>query len=285
MDQAVTPNRPGMRLLWVVPLAIAVYLLGMTLSGALLAATPLEPVQIPQEIPVAWAVVSVALLILGVTPIAVGLSGGVFSRWLVLAVFLYLVHTASTAIETRTFTKLGGQGFSIVFGALPAVAGAAVLSALARVREVAPSLNKVQLSGGLAWRLGVGWLAFPASYLCFGILIAPFAIAAYSREDSFVIPPMGLIVLVQAVRSVLFLLPTLAVIERWSGSRLSLWLVLGWAHWALVGLAGLVIPLDFFGPQMRLIHALEIGATSFLYSGILVTVLPLGGGPTGRSRT
>jgi hypothetical protein len=88
-----------------------------------------------------------------------------------------------------------------------------------------------------------------------------------------VIPPIGTIIAVQSIRSTLYLLATLAVIERWQGTRLGLWLALGWAHWALVGLAGLVLPLEFMGPNLRLIHALEIGADSFAYTGIVVALL------------
>lgn len=126
----------------------------------------------------------------------------------------------------------------------------------------------------MAWRLTLGWLAFPAVYLFFGIMISPLVVPSYSAPESMVVvPPMRWILAVQAIRSVLFLLPTLAVMERWTDNRLTLWLALGWAHWALVGLAGLVIPTEIMTPKLRLVHSLEIGADSFAYAGLLVLLL------------
>jgi hypothetical protein len=130
------------------------------------------------------------------------------------------------------------------------------------------------ISTGLAWRLAVSWLAFPVAYFVFGVIVAPLVIEPYSAEDGMlVLPLLRTVIATQAIRSMLYLLPTLAVMERWTGSRFGLWLALGWAHWALVGLAGLVMPNEIIGPKLRFWHSLEIGADSFLYTGILILVL------------
>ncbi|MEX2308545.1 MAG: hypothetical protein WD738_13170 [Pirellulales bacterium] len=181
---------------------------------------------------------------------------------------------AQNAIELTVFSKFGGEGYTAALGLLPALLCAGVLTAIRPVSGISLGLVDGQSGAGLAGRLALCWLAFPAVYFVFGALIAPFVIEAYSAEDGMlVIPPLRTILAVQAIRSTLYLLPTLAVIERWTGTRLGLWLALGWAHWALVGLSGLVIPNEFMSPELRLIHALEIGADSFAYTGILVALL------------
>lgn len=266
------------RPLWVVPSAAVVYVIAQAVTGTVLSRAPLEPPQMPQAVGagrlMAWGLVSAFVIALGVAPLARRLGGGLIARWSVLAAFIYLVYTVNTAIETVIFTRIGGQAWMAANGLPPALFCAAVLAMIRPVGDAPPDLAGWQSGGGLAWRLAVAWLAFPAAYLVFGMLIAPFVIDAYSTDNSLiVIPPIGTIVAVQLVRSMLFLLPTLAVIERWTGGRLGLWLVLAWAHTALVGLAGLVIPSDLFTPTLRLTHSLEIAADSFVYMGITVAVL------------
>lgn len=266
-----------MRILWIVPLAAAAHLFGQPLSAMALQSVNLAPPQIPlagtsgQQ--AAWGLLSALILAAGMTPLARQLRGRLVTRWLVLAAFLYLLNTANTTIELAIFSKFGGEGHIAALGVLPALLCAGVLTAIRPVSGNSLGLVDAQSGAGWAGRLALGWLAFPAVYFFFGILIAPFVIEAYSAENSMIVlPPMRAIIAVQAIRSMLFLLPSLAVIERWTGTRLGLWLALGWAHWALVGLSGLVMPLEFMSPQVRLIHALEIGADSFVYAGILVAL-------------
>ncbi len=267
------------RTLWIVPLAAVSYLIGQALSGMMLASTSLTPPQVPQDASssgerLVWGVASALFIAAGLAPLALHLRGRLFERWLVLAAFLYFVNAVNTAIELVIFSKLGGEGFMAAMGVLPALLCAGLLTVIRPAGGSSLGIVDFQSSSGLAWRLALAWLAFPAVYFVFGALIAPLVIEAYSAPDSvIVVPPIRTIIAVQTIRSMLFLLPTLAVIERWTDTRLGLWLALGWAHWALVGLSGLVIPNDFMSPTLRLIHALEIGADSFAYAGILVALL------------
>lgn len=274
------------RPLWVVPLAATAHVAGQALASIVLASSSLERPNLPHAVGmgqlVAWGWISSAFISLGVAPLSRWLRGGLFTRWLVLSAFIFLVNKANAAIEMTIFTTIGGQAYLAASGVLPALLCAGVLVAIPPVRSEAPSLADDRSSGGLAWRLAVGWLAFPTAYLIFGMLIAPLVIDSYlSDESMLIVPPMGTILGVQAIRSVLFLLPTLAVIERWTGNRLGLWLALGWSHWALVGLAGLVMPNELLSVNLRLVHSLEIGAASFAYTGIMVAVLAAGCSPGG----
>lgn len=272
------PDAGRLRPLWIVPSAAIAYVIAQAVIGAILSQTPLQPPQIPPAASpgqlMAWSLASAIIIALGIAPLARRLTGGFLTRWSVLAAFIYFVYTANTAIETIVFTKIGGQAWMVASGLPPALLCAGVLTTIRPISGLSPSLAGAHPGGGLAWRLAVAWLAFPATYFVFGILIAPLVIDAYSTENSLiVIPPIGTILAVQLIRSMLFLLPTLAVIERWTAGRLTLWLALGWAHTALVGLAGLVMPSDLFTPTLRLTHSLEIAADSFAYIAIVVAVL------------
>jgi hypothetical protein len=266
------------RVLWIAPLAAIAYMTAQALAAMALESVPFSPPQISpigstgQQ--VAWGLVSALIISTGIAPLARHVQGRFVARWFVLAAFLYLLNTANTAIELTVFSRFGGQAYTAALGVLPALICAGVLTAIRPVDGTPLELAVGQSGAGLAARLAVCWLAFPVVYFVFGALISPFVIEAYSQEGGMiVIPPVSTIIAVQAIRSTLFLLPTFAVIERWTGTRLGLWLALGWAHWALVGLWGLVVPVEFMSPQLRLIHAMEIGVDSFAYTGILITLL------------
>jgi hypothetical protein len=264
------------RLAWIAPLAAVAYVLAQAVAAALLTGMSMAAPRISHGATpgqqMAWALASAAILVIGLVPLAPRLSGGFVPRWLVLAVFLYSVNAVNNAIEVTIFTRLGGGGYVAALAVLPALLCTALLA------TVRPPGGLVSLVGqppaaGLAWRLALAWLAFPAAYLTFGALVSPLVIQSYSVEGGvLVLPPMRVIIGVQAIRSVFFLLPTLAVVERWTGGRLGLWLALGWAHWLLVGLFGLVMPNDFMTPTLRLVHSLEIGADSFAYTGVVVAL-------------
>lgn len=272
------PESKWTRLAWVAALAAVVYVVAQAVAAAALAGLSMPaPRGSPGATPapqLAWALVSAAILVIGLVPLVPRLSGGSVPRWLVLAAFLYSVSTVNNAIEITIFTRLGSAGYVAALGVLPALLCTA-LFATVRPSGAAPAgLVEQPPAPGLAWRLALAWLAFPAVYLTFGGLVSPLVIESYSAQGSLlVVPPMRTIVGVQAIRSVFFLLPTLAVVERWTGSRLSLWLALAWAHWTLVGLFGLVLPSDLMTPTLRLVHSLEIGADSFAYTGIVVALL------------
>jgi hypothetical protein len=267
-----------MRLAWIAPLAVVVYVLVQASAAAVLAAMSIPAPQFSQGATpgqqMARALVSAAILVIGLVPLVPRLGGGFVPRWLVLAAFLYSVSAVNNAIEVTIFTRLGGGGYVAALAVLPAFLCTALLATVRPSGAAPAGLVSQAPAPGLAWRLALAWLAFPAAYLAFGALVSPLVVQSYSVEGgALVLPPMRVIIGVQAIRSVFFLLPTLAVMERWTGSRLGLWLALGWAHWTLVGLFGLVLPNDLMTPTLRLVHSLEIGADSFAYTGIVVALL------------
>ena len=81
--------------------------------------------------------------------------------------------------------------------------------------------------------------------------------------------------LVLLVRSILFLLASLPIVVLWQRSNRELLLNLGFALFVLVGflymLGAYYMPLE-----IRVPHTLEILASSFAYSGLLVVLLASG---------
>ena len=83
------------------------------------------------------------------------------------------------------------------------------------------------------------------------------------------IPALSTILVVQLVRSVIFLAASLPFIALWKGSRRGLWLALGMAHAFTVGFYGLV-GATFLPMVLRVAHSVEIAGDSFAYAGLLV---------------
>ena len=174
-------------LVWVPLLVSAVYVLAHELSTAVLAATPLEPPQVsllhmPAGQRLAWRLASAIILAVGLVPLSRRLAGRSAARWLVLATFLYLLHTVNTVLETTIFTSLGGQGYVIAAALLPAMLCAAVLVAVRPVGETSLGVADGTAGSGLAWRLGLCWLAWPFIYFACGVAIALLVIRSYSAE-------------------------------------------------------------------------------------------------------
>ncbi|MBI1324355.1 hypothetical protein GC170_14385 [bacterium] len=260
-------------------LAAAAYFLGQSIAWPLVGATSIKPPNLPSvespTLTIAWFALSTLIISAGVVGVATDIRGGLWARWAITAALIYFLYTAGTAIELTVFTKFEGQAYLALAGILPAIACALVT---VRLNETAPAFrSNLRFDGSMAGRLAVCWLAYPVVYFFFGSLISPFVLEDYMDDSSMLtVPSLSMLMGVLAIRSTIFLLPSIAVIERWQANRMRLWLVLGWSHSALVGLAGLVMPNPVLSPKLRLVHAVEISADSFAYAGILVLVLTAG---------
>jgi len=117
------------------------------------------------------------------------------------------------------------------------------------------------------------WLAFPAVYYVFGMLLmalCPWARRYYEEGQAGLhLPALGTVVLVQLLRSALFLVSVLPVPPAWRGSRTPLAWTLGLAYWALVGLLGM-IQAPWMPATLRVAHAIEIPADSLVSAWALV---------------
>lgn len=212
------------------------------------------------------------VLVIGLWPIAQGLSGSLGKRAIALVSFLALAFGVNTMIEAANFTTLldGRTAGAVIFYGAEALLLGLTLAALFGSRQELTRGESDQ-PFRLLRRLAAAWCAFPLIYLIFGICVAPI-VTPYYRSISFLhIPPISRIVAVQLVRSAIFLACSLPLIALWHGTKRRLWFALGLAHAVVVGLYGLSSSTML--PQvLRVTHSIEITADSFVYAWVLVTL-------------
>lgn len=212
------------------------------------------------------------VLVIGLWPVAQGLSGSLGKRAIALVAFIALAFGVNSLIESATFTTLlRGKvlGAATFYGAEALLLGLALAALFGSQPEVprGPSDHAVRLLR----RIAAAWCAFPLIYLFFGICIAPI-VTPYYRSIGFLhIPPMRTILAVQLVRSAIFLACSLPLIALWRGTRRRLWFALGLAHAVVVGLYGLSSS-TLLPRILRMTHGLEITADSFVYAWVLVAL-------------
>lgn len=257
-----------------------VYAAASSLSGALVSALGLKMIELPagtsvQAVGLA-SLLAAPLLPLALAPLAARLPGAMMVRAARLALFTYIAFGLNTMIEARIFSTMvvpGAFAGMALFYALPSFALALAAAAAFPARDARPLPLPHRAPAAWTARFALAWLAFPAVYLLFGTLISPLVIADYQRGlGGLALPPLGVIVLTQLGRSLLYLASVLPIVLFWSGGWRPLAVRLGWAWWVLVGLYGLITA--FWMPaHLRLIHSLEIGADSFAYAFVLAWAL------------
>lgn len=192
-----------------------------------------------------------------------------------------MVYAANAYIEAAIYTSFAAASLFTVATFLVAsvLCGAALAlcfppeqigsSFLARTR----AFFAERAAWDRAWRLLVTLAAFPAIYLFFGFLVAPFVADTYRQQlFGLRLPGWGQIIPAQLLRSPLFLLACLPVLIAWRRSSRGLVIVLGSALFVLVGLLAM-IPAYWMPLGLRLVHSMEILADSFVYAWIFVFLL------------
>ena len=275
MNSAITP----LSWLWRLAVCAVVYAAG-TMLGVMLATTlglelPRFPGQVDMTAQGLLLFPAGLVFSVGLAAMAIGLVGRAWQRWLILAIFLYVINGIGNGIESALFTTLGGQIGAAVAFLVPSVACAIAVVLLfpapagvglaQRGAEFLARYKPVSLAG----RTLAAILAFPAIYLVFGGIVSPIVVPHYEALDFLKIPPMSTILPVAHLRSVLLLLVSLPIVIGWEGSRSRLIVGLGLGHAAAVGLGGLV-QASFFPAVLRWAHGAEIFADSMVYAWILV---------------
>jgi hypothetical protein len=232
--------------------------------------TPPEPT--PASIRLLSLAVAGGLLVLGMWPMARGLASSGRSRAGVLASFLFLALGVNTLIEGVIYTSAfdGAIASSLATYVLLALfVGCALGVGFGGAGNPTGFTERRWISWG--WRGAIALLAWPIIYFFFGMCIAPIVLPYYQSGliPGLHIPPAGVILEVQLVRSAIFLAASLPLIALWKGSRRGLWLTLGLAHAVAVGIYGLVAA-TFMPAVLRITHSVEITCDSFVYAGLLV---------------
>ena len=253
-------------------LAFVMALIGYGLLGQII---HLPQITVPDRTPMLVQFLSQlfggAILVAGLYPLARRLAGSAAVRATAMVVFLFLALGVNGVIETRTFSLLlDGRVISAVvyYAFLSVLVGIAVGAFFGTQGQAAGLAHRGWMAAGGGGI--VACLAWPAIYLSGGMMVAPIVMPYYTAGVAALrIPPMSTLVAVQLVRSAVFLAATLPLIALWTGTRRGLWLTLGLAHTAVVGLFGLA-GATFMPWVLRITHSLEIAADSFVYTGLLV---------------
>ncbi|HUX46324.1 MAG TPA: hypothetical protein VMV57_16380 [Terracidiphilus sp.] len=264
-----------MKTAWKLMACWAAFVVALMATGAVMQVLHLQPVSPADATPMAtqmfWQMLSGAVLVLGLYPLARSLAGSFAMRAAALGGFIFLVLGINGTIEGKFFTHL-------LDGKVAAATTFFIILALLLGGTMAWSFGTAEHGEGLAqhgptgWagRGVVAWLSWPVIYLAFGICVAPIVVPYYTRGAAgLTIPPLDTIVELQLFRSVIFLAATLPLIALWKGSRMGLWVALGLTHAVVVGVYGLV-GATFLPWVLRVAHSLEITGDSFAYAGLLV---------------
>lgn len=253
----------------------AAFVVSLILAGIAVGILHLRPMAAPPGMTPSGAMLGAALagavLVAGVTPLAMGLRGSRDRRGAALFVFLLLALGVNGLLEARAFMH-GAAGAAPAWIVM-AFVEALVLGVALALSFGANGRGAGAMTGGWqarALRVLGAWLGFFAIWWAFGLCVVPFVRPAYEAGVAgLFIPSFGVIAETELLRSILFLMASLPLIALWGGSRLRLWLTLGLAHATVVGYYGLV-QASFLPQVLRVAHSLEITADSFAYAGLLV---------------
>jgi len=278
--KSVQISKTVLAYVWRIPLCAFAYVAGTMASGGLVSAMgmklPSIPEQANEQMMGLFLLISSCALAIGVGPLARRIRARYGVRCLILTALTYVCIGLNTPIEAAIFTNLGGMRTMVVFSLLPCLFFGGVTALLFK-----PS-GKAKPFGGQvshffsgrsvqqwAWRFVAAICAFPVIYWTFGMSVAPWVAKYYEQEQfGLVLPNVGVIVLVQLLRSLLFFLAAFPIIIVWSGSRRQLTALLGLAFFALVGLFSM-IQAPWLAPVLQALHSLEILADSVVYAGVL----------------
>jgi len=264
---------------WKIPAIAIAYFIGVMIGGAVITAAKMQwptfPGSAGETENFVLSLISSILMAACLALIARGIRGSQFVRWLILAVFTYVAFGLNNQIEAAIFTTYGGNTTMLLFYILPCAFGAAAAIHLFRPEQNSPSIDNAitgQPFTRWLWRAIVAWLAFPVIYLFFGTLAAPVVVPVYQSQDfGLTLPGFGTMIPVALVRSALYLAVTIPILVNWSRSRRSLFLSLGIALFAMMGLIGL-LSATFFPSVLRVAHSVEILGAALVYAWLLVAL-------------
>jgi hypothetical protein len=270
---------------WRLPVCGLAFFVGLTLGSMVALGIGFPLPEVPTGVDPATlnnlTLLGSLLLALALAPLSQGLSGSFVSRWLILALLVWISHGVNNAVEAAIFTTMAAAASFTVVMYLPA----AMLCGAAVAWLFAPAISgpafSVQLrsffasrySGAWVWRLLAAFCAFPIVYFGFGSLIAPLVLDYYRQGIAeLAIPGMDRLIPVLLLRSLLFLLVCLPVLITWQQSYWRLCVTLGLVLFMLVGGVNL-LQAYWFPPILRVVHSLEILADELVYAGALVMLL------------
>lgn len=271
--------------LWKLLLSSLTFVVGMMLGGMLATLLTLPAPILPPEIDAGGTMVIMfatsPLLVLALYFVNRALAGGWLMRGAMLAWLAWIAYSVNNVIEAAIFTSFGATpAFTLVNFAPALLLCAFAVAMLFRPHSPQTALGSVwrtyfhsRSPVDWVWRLALAAVVFMPIYYGFGLLVVPL-VGDYYLQGSFGLaqPPLGTLLLVLLVRSVLFFLATLPIVVSWQETRFSLVFSLGFALFVMVGLL-YMLAAAWIAPEVRFVHSLEILADSFVYAGVLAWLL------------
>lgn len=272
-------GRARMNLVGKIAACWSAFALALVAAGLWMHVLGMRQVHLPSGVSpnsaLAMAAAAGVVLVLGLTPLATGLTGPKGAKGTAMFAFLFLALGINTTLEAQAFTHMVDNAVpsQVLLSLLQAALLGGALALCFGGEETASGLVR---SGwpGRAVRVISAWLLFPVIWWIFGMCVTPIVMPYYRAGVAGLhIPPMGTILNTELLRSVLFLLGSLPLIALWKGTRGRLWVALGLAQATVVGYFGLV-QATFLPWVVRIAHGLEITADSFVYAAVLVVLFP-----------
>jgi hypothetical protein len=197
-----------------------------------------------------------------------------WQRALASAVCYYILFYLENLLDGLIYSPLPNMSTALFSDLFPALLTGLVTAWL--WKPAASSLpGRQKKLDGLIWRVALAWLGYVPIYYLIGLLVVPFTKSYYedpSHSLGLVLPPLGVILLMQVARGGLFLLAVLPVLFGWRGTRTSLWLWTG----ALIFLpvAAPILFQSYWLPAVvRIPHCVELFVDSFLQAGLYALLL------------
>jgi len=241
---------------------------------------PRLPQQANENLAIYYLLIGSLILASGWFYLIKGISGSKKERILISSLFLLIGFSIAVTIESAIYSDVGSYHLSIILLLLPMILYAIIISVITDTKKPQQSFDKRLLSYYKTWskkdwlkKTLLAIISFPIIYFIFGIIASPFVTDYYSELiGGLQLPDAGTIIGVQLIRSTLFLIITIPIIINWTSTRTKLIISLSMAHFAMVFAydiyLAIVMPLE-----LVIIHGIEIGADSFIYSWILISIL------------
>lgn len=241
---------------------------------------PRMPEQAAESIAGYYLLFGSIILVIGLALIARMIRGNYWIRWLSLSSFLFISFGVNNTIEDSIYSSTEGLLLMIPILFLPCILLTAAATLL--FQPLPGNSGHIETTTRFfVGRTSIEWLgrivaaigSFPLVYFVFGLVVSPVVVDYYRQGAAdLVLPDVGTILVVQILRSLLFLIASLPVLTLWSGSKRQLILRLGLAFSVLGATFEIVLAYQL-PTVLRLTHSIEILIDSLVYAWLLVTLL------------
>jgi len=193
------------------------------------------------------------------------INGTKFIRFCIIFLFMFIGFGICVSIESSIYSDIETYNLIILVLLLPILLFSLIGSLIDKSQPTSKSfktnaINFFKKHSLLqwSWKFLLAIISFPLVYFIFGIIVSPFVTEYYEEIVEWLyIPKPGTIIIVQLVRSTLFLLITIPVILYWTAKRNQFILALGLAHFVMVFAYDIVLAIEM-PVKLVLIHGIEI---------------------------